>query len=458
MNIKLALTLRFLALVTLLMAAFSFIIYENYISYRDKDYDERLTERSSNIASVLLSVPNEDSLSFLLATNNNLRLMSSHRISIFDKNQNLVSDPKRAITLTDSAIINNLKSNSNASIEFGDTHYVAIETIYRDEPYWIIASAVDTIGRRNSEFLGRLIFAVFAIGLIATALMGWFFSSKALQPIKHVIDEVDKITASNLSNRLPVSGTQDEIAQLNSTFNKMLNRLEASFIMQRNFVSNASHEFRTPITAIKAQIEVMLMQERTKEEYVSTLNSIHEDIDRFMQLMQSLSELAKANMEVPEKDLPQVPIIEVIAEARADLMRSKPRYRINLNIENLPEFEIENYIAGNEALLKSAVKNVMENACKFSMDLKCEVKVWFDLKHVFISVADEGIGISAEELPHIFEPFYRANDTRGVSGHGIGLSLVKKIIDLHKGSIDVNSTLSKGSTFTLSLPHLTQQE
>lgn len=454
MNIKLALTLRFLALVTLLMASFSFIIYENYVRYRDKDYEERLVERTGNIANLLLSVSDKDSITDLLTSNNNYRLMTSHRISIFDEQFQLVSTEDRAANITDSSMLSSLKKGMDISYAVGDTHYVGLQLTYKDEPYLVVASAVDIIGRRNSEFLGQLIFIAFIVGLVATSIMGWFFSSQALQPIKHVIGEVDKITANNLSTRLQIPKSEDEIAQLNSTFNKMLDRLEASFVMQRNFVSNASHEFRTPITAIKAQIEVMLMQERSKEEYITTLNSIHEDIDRFMQLMQSLSELAKANIEGSENNSSRVPIIEVIAEARAELMRSKPRYRINLNIENLPEYELENYVPGNEALLKSAVKNVIENACKFSQDQRCDVSVWFDATKTYIKVVDEGIGISPDELPHIFEPFYRANDTRGISGHGIGLSLVKKIIDLHGGTIEVTSIQSKGSQFILSLPHL----
>jgi signal transduction histidine kinase len=224
-------------------------------------------------------------------------------------------------------------------------------------------------------------------------------------------------------------------------------------MMQKNFVSNASHELRTPITAIKAQIEVMLMQERSKEEYINTLKSIDEDIDNFMQLISSLSELARTNEDNIDASPTKVPLIEIIAESRAEILRGKPRYKIDLQIENLPEQEHENYVPGNPALLKSAFKNLIENACKFSPELKCEVSMIFVDQHILVTVIDDGIGISEDELPHIFEPFYRANDTRGIAGHGIGLSLVNKIIELHKGKIWVTSVPSVGTKFQVKLPH-----
>ena len=204
---------------------------------------------------------------------------------------------------------------------------------------------------------------------------------------------------------------------------------------------------------MKAQIDVMLFQERSKEEYISTLKSLEEDINNFIELVQSLSELAKADILAQTNKYENVPLIEIVAESRAELLRSKPLYTINLQIENLPDNESENYILGNNALLKSAIKNLLENACKFSPEQKCEVSVVFVEGSVLVTITDEGIGIAEEELPYIFEPFFRSNDTRGIAGHGIGLSLVKKIIELHRGYIKVESNTSKGTKMIVILPN-----
>lgn len=455
MNIKRSLTIRFLIIAALLLSAFSLVIYENYSNFRKIDYRERLAERTSSIATILLDVNNRDSVSIMMASDNNLRLMPFHKVSVYNNNLELVTDPLRASQNVSTKELEELKQKGHVAFERGDTQLVGFVMHHNANDYLVIGSALDLVGRKKVDYLKRVIIASLLISLLVTAGLGWLFASQALKPIKRVIENVDQITANNLHKRLPIGNAKDEISALSNTFNKMLDRLEASFVMQKNFVSNASHEFRTPITAIKAQIEVMLMQERSKEEYINTMKSIDEDIDHFIQLMQSLSELAKANVDSLENKRDRVPLIEIVAESRAELLRSKPRYRIDLNIENLPETEHENYVEGNASLLKSAFKNLMENACKFSPELRCETTMLFMNGNILVTVTDEGIGIPAEELPHIFEPFYRANDTRGISGHGIGLSLVKKIIDLHQGDISVESTPSIGTRMMVRLPHVT---
>lgn len=454
MNIKLSLTIRFLIIAALLLTAFSLVIYENYSNFRKVDYQERLAERTASIASVLLDVRNPDSVSIMMARDNNLRLMPFHKVSVYNSRFMLVTDPTRASRNITTEILNDIRQKKHTSFALADTQFVGFVMKHKDADYLVVGSALDLVGRKKADYLLQVIIISLLLSLVVTAALGWLFASQALKPIKRVIDEVDQLTAHNLHKRLPVNNTDDEISALSNTFNKMLDRLEASFVMQKNFVSNASHEFRTPITAIKAQIEVMLMQERSKEEYINTMKSIDEDIDHFIKLMQSLGELAKANVDILENKQDRVPLIEIVAESRAELLRGKPRYRIDLNIENLPESEHENYVEGNASLLKSAFKNLMENACKFSPELKCQATVLFVNGNILITVTDEGIGIPAEELPHIFEPFYRANDTRGISGHGIGLSLVKKIIDLHNGDISVESTPSIGTRMMVRLPHV----
>lgn len=451
MNIKLALTLRFVAIVTLIMAGFSYVVYKSFMSYTDKEYTSRLSDRTTAIADVLLDTKQQDSLNYLPAEN----LLIRQKISIYTLAQKRITNNNTSVNTADTTVLAKIKTQASFSVVVSDTHFVGYLFKHNNNTYYIVGSAVDENRTTQSSSLARILSLLFFVGILLSGIIGFIFANLALSPINEVINDVDKITANSLFKRLKSTHKNDEIGALNDTFNKMLDRLETSFVMQKNFVSNASHEFRTPITAIKGQIDVLLMQERTKEEYINTIQSVSDDINHFMELMQSLSELAKANMDGLSDQNNNIPIIEVIAEVRAELIKSKPRYRINLNIENIPEFEHENYVIGNESLLKSAFKNVIENACKFSPDQKCDVRIWFADKQIHVKITDEGIGIAAEELPHIFEPFYRANDTRGIAGHGIGLSLVKKIIELHSGVIEVNSTQSKGTELLIKLPQLT---
>lgn len=451
MNIKLTLTIRFVAILTLIMAGFSFVVYKSFVSHTDREYTTRLTDRTTAIADVLLDTKQPDSLNYFPAEN----LLARQKISIFNSSLKRITNNSSSVITADTSILSRINTQTPFELMVGDTHFVGYFLNYKHNTYFIVGCAIDENRTQQSSWLGYILFLLLITVILLSILIGLFFANMALSPIKEVIKDVDKITANSLFKRLKSTHKNDEISALNKTFNKMLDRLEASFVMQKNFVSNASHEFRTPVTAIKGQIDVLLMQERTKEEYIDTLRSVSDDINNFMQLMQSLSELANANLNGLSDQNNNIPIIEIIAEVRAELIKSKARYRINLNIENIPEFEHENYVVGSESLLKSAFKNVIENACKFSPDQKCDVKIWFADKQILVKITDEGIGIASNELPHIFEPFYRANDTRGIAGHGIGLSLVKKIIELHNGSISANSTPSKGTEMIINLPQTT---
>lgn len=453
MNIKHTLAIRFTVFVAVLLTAFSVIIYQNYSHYRKTDYYERLLDRTNVFAKMCFDIGDYDSIASMLANDVNLRPLSNYRLAVLDMDKLLISNSPNMFKGFHQSALDKLKSKGKVEFFNGDTAYLAYLYKHENKTYTVASSSIDWVGKTKITFLKKLILISLLIGILFTAITSWFFAGLSLKPIKKVIDDVGQITANNLHKRLIVAQANDEIASLNTTFNLMLDRLETSFVMQKNFVSNASHEFRTPITAMKAQIEVMLFQERSKEEYISTLKSLEEDIDNFIELVTSLSELAKADILAQTNKYENVPLIEIVAESRAELLRSKPLYTINLQIENLPENESENYILGNSALLKSAIKNLLENACKFSPEQKCEVSVVFVEGSVLVTITDEGIGIAEDELPYIFEPFFRSNDTRGIAGHGIGLSLVKKIIELHRGDIKVESNTSKGTKMIVVLPN-----
>jgi signal transduction histidine kinase len=286
------------------------------------------------------------------------------------------------------------------------------------------------------------------------ALTGWIFSKNALNPINAIIKQVDKINETNLHNRVKEGNGKDEIAALAINFNKMLVRIERSFFLQKMFVANASHEFRTPLTSMKGQIEVTLLKPRTIEEYEKTFNSLLEDIENQIDLMNGLNELAKANANFPNVTFKTISIIEVFIDAKEELKKRRPQYKINLTIKDFPEDEELINIKGDFALLKSVFINLTENACKFSENKTCNIDLFFKEKEVKITISDNGSGISKSDLPHIFEPFYRSNETRGVPGYGIGLSLVKKTIEMHVGKVEIESKIKEGTTVIVSLKNI----
>jgi signal transduction histidine kinase len=246
----------------------------------------------------------------------------------------------------------------------------------------------------------------------------------------------------------------DEIAQLAITFNKMLERLESAFEMQRSFVSNASHELRTPLTSITGQIEVSLMKPRTNEEYKSILESVLEDIKNMNALSNGLLDLAKASSDISAIALHNLRIDEILWETRAELIERKKDYKVAIKFSEPIEDEKELTILGNHHLLKIAMINLMDNACKFSPDKSVNVLLSAKGRYIVTEFIDNGMGIDTADMEKIFHPFFRSGNVKNIAGNGLGLSLSDKIIQIHRGKIAVDSRLHKGTTVTVCIPFL----
>jgi signal transduction histidine kinase len=272
-------------------------------------------------------------------------------------------------------------------------------------------------------------------------------------PITKLLNQVNTINANNLQDTQVDIRGRDEIATLGSNFNTMLQRLSDSFDLQKSFVSNASHELRTPLASIISQLQVTLSKERHKDEYAAVLSSVLEDAVNLSDLTNGLLQLAQSDLNEQRFSFYEVRMDEMLLEM-GNLIKLKQNGKVDIQFENLPETDTEFTCQGNETLLKILFLNLVDNACKFSSDNTARVCIDFPAGYIQIQIKDNGIGIAPEELDKIFEPFYRGQNAHQTRGHGLGLSICKKIVQLHKGFITVSSTLNKGTVFTVLLPHI----
>lgn len=207
------------------------------------------------------------------------------------------------------------------------------------------------------------------------------------------------------------------------------------------------------LTVITAQLEVSEMKERSNEEYKKTIHSVFEDIRYLNEVSNRLLELARVSGENSSVPFSPLRVDEIIWQSRADVLKRNPQNKVYVEFPDLgddPEGEDDFLlISGNEALLQTAFLNLMENACKFSVSREVFVRITTSKKEIMVSFEDKGTGIPEKDLPFIFEPFYRSQNTRTVKGHGIGLSIVAAIIKLHEAEITVKSRLHQGSTFSV---------
>ena len=297
-----------------------------------------------------------------------------------------------------------------------------------------------------------IIIVVFVLSAILIVFAGYFNAKQSLVPIKDIIRQVDNIKANNLSSRLAVKN-KDEIAELSDNFNKMLERIESAFETERMFVSNVSHELRTPLTSIIGQVEVTLLKPRNDEEYKMLLISILEDVKNMKTIINGFLDLAEAGIETNNHKFNLLRTDELIFSVKDEILKRKPNYEIYIDFENLPEDEDEVSIKGNERLLRILFLNLIDNACKFSDQHKVSIKIGYDSFFVTLRFLDNGIGIPNDELNLIFQPLYRGSNTSGKGGHGIGLSIVKRIADIHHAMVDINSALNIGTSVTIKFPN-----
>jgi signal transduction histidine kinase len=247
---------------------------------------------------------------------------------------------------------------------------------------------------------------------------------------------------------------KDEIGRLVMTFNNLLDRIHHAFELQKNFISNVSHELKNPISAIVSQIQVVLENKnRSTEEYQQTLQSVLNDTHELAETTDNLLQLARLRTE--EHQIPKfesVRLDDIILLSREKLLRNHTEYRIMFDIEGLPDSENDLCVMGNDMLLRSAFVNLMDNCCKYSPDKSAYVKVIIiENKQKYVEIGDHGEGIAADDIPLLFQPFYRNPKHKHIKGTGIGLSLVDSICKLHNITLQVISKKGEGTTFRLTM-------
>ncbi|MEO8515843.1 MAG: HAMP domain-containing sensor histidine kinase [Flavobacterium sp.] len=273
-----------------------------------------------------------------------------------------------------------------------------------------------------------------------------FVASKAIAPVNELINTASRINESNINSRLPMPENEDEIYQLATTINELLNRLEYSMHQQKQFTVDASHEMHTPLTAIKGTVEVLLRKKRTPEQYELKMKDVLLQTDRLSLLFDQLLQLARleTNTIVPKKEsIILKEIVEKIINTHQSAIQNT-----NLKIQvSIPKNSI---VKADASFLERILNNLIVNAIKYNHPNGAIFCEWNDKKQS-LTIKDEGIGISKKQLPYLFNRFFRADNSRSshIPGNGLGLSIVKKLCDLQNIKITVESIEEKGTSFIL---------
>jgi len=453
MKTQIKTTLLLLYSFAIIIIVFSAFVFYTISKYSNESFYRLLEVKAFTAAKALIEkteiLPGEGIIELRSEFFDDLPKRQEHVI-IFNDQINLM---QIADSLSLSLIfLQELIEEDAAQYQKGNVFHKGI--VYHSEgvDYLIIASAENYLSVHQAAFLKRtLLFALIASVLFAL-FISFYFSNYVFKPINKITERVREISSENLHLRLSVENKNDELKELTHTFNDMLDRIETAFETQNNFISNASHELRTPLTAIIGEADVAISKVRTPEEYIETLTVILDEAEKLDAKTKALLFLAQTGFNGTALKFDKVRIDQLLWDVKETVERIDPRNKVSIDMELLPENPSRLKVKGNEQLLHLAITNIISNGSKYSNHQLVNVSIGASDKNVFIVIKDSGIGIPDHELKYIYDPFFRASNTRNYEGYGIGLPLTRNIIRMHKGEIIVSSVENSGTTVQINLP------
>lgn len=340
--------------------------------------------------------------------------------------------------------------NKNLSFTKNDRQFVGIFYQDNEGDFIIIASGIDHDGNQQLSALALMFIIFYLAGIPINYFLGTFLAKKTFSPFEQVISKVNSITTENLHSRLEIADRKqtDEIGELVSTFNYLLERLENGVMMQQNFIKHASHELKTPLTILAGHIDVSLQQPRTTEEYEKVLELLKKDTKHLKSILEGLLVLSGLEVSgIQEKEI--IRIDEIIWNILEKKAVEYPNSKIIFDLTNIAENEDLLTITAEKHLLFTAINNIVDNAVKYSFPERVTVEALNVNNNLVIKIKDLGPGISDVDKEAIFDPFFRGENTRHIQGQGLGLYITMQILKRQNITLTLESEIEKGTTISL---------
>ena len=355
----------------------------------------------------------------------------------------------------DRAMIDRIMAEKETDIDAGKYQGIGLLYSYGGKDYVVTAAAYDGYGHKNMYELLLTLIILFIVGLTLLVVVGYMLANSALKPVKGIAETAGRITEAHLDQRLPVRKEKDELDELSMAFNSLLERLECSFASQKSFVSNVSHEIKTPLAAIIAELDLALQKERTPQQYRLTICNALNDARGMTALTDGLLNLARADYRPDRIKLEDIRLDELLIDISDTMMRGHQDYHIEI-VFALDNEDDDRFVtvSANRYLLSVALSNLIDNNCKYSDNHSSVIQISNAEDNVVIRLSDTGIGMSEFERNKVFDLFFRGEGGKNVKGYGIGMTLALRIVNLHHGHMEVLSYPGEGTTFIVSMPHI----
>jgi heavy metal sensor kinase len=443
LTIKTRITLWYALLLLFILVVFNVFIYMVTSRILLKNNEDLLVEDTRQVFSIIQS--EGDLLRFetpykIIATNS--------YFVIFDSSgkTSLASDIQPEILSLP------IEKDQTRYLTINNTRWIVADTAIKIEDEivgWVRVSRSLEFTMAVLKNLRIILFVSIPFYILLASFGGFFLASRALRPIDRITKIAKEISKGDLSRRIKMKNTGDEVGRLADTFDEMLDKLESSINKERQFASDASHELRTPIAVINAQVEQALSSKRRINEYREALRTVGNEGRKMNHIISQLIMIYMSEEGRYKFNFETIELNEIISDIVEEFNTIADTKKISIDFK--PENKI--MIKADQTLITRLFINLIENAIKYTHENgRISINSGKDDRNANVIIEDTGIGISEKDIPYIFDRFYQAESSRSGNGTGLGLSIVKWIVNIHKGFIDVKSNVNKGTTFIIKLP------
>lgn len=440
MNLRVRFAFWFALFVAIVLSLTFTVIYLRSAEFRQDEFFERLARKALTTQRLWFDVQEIDSTLLKIIDRNNLATLYDERVLIFGSDNRLIySSVDNDSVVYDYPFLNDIRRDKEVRYTDPDSKYETIGLLVETETRQniVMASAYDVYGFRKLINLRNILVITWVFGLGLTVLLAYLYVRNIVgRPLGDLTAQIAAIREHDLTTRIQAPRNQNELTILAQNFNELLERLERAFESQRSFVQYASHELRTPLANMLSETENTLSKDRSPDTYRQTLHSLREEQSRLVELTNSLLLLTRYEKAQLSGQKPFIRIDEVLYNTIEEIKALIPEYKIVLDFSGIPSNENDLLVRGNEALLRTAFRNLLENACRYSDDQTALIHIHSLPGNLEIFFDNRGAILSETESRRLFTPFFRGGNASGKRGYGLGLVIAQRILGIHDAAIE----------------------
>ena len=453
MNLKIRSAILFGLIVTVLLSIVFGIIYLENAWFREEEFEIRLEQRAEAMYKLLTDDNRIDSALLQVIDKNTLNKLYDENVIILNQENKIVYSSSEGQKLNMSpALIDRIRKKGYVAFSENNIESVGMLMKNTKGDAIVVASGYDKYGRRKLSNLISVLVVCWLGSILLTGLLSYIYARSIFKPLDLLNKNIQEVTEGNLKQRIATSPANNELTRMAKNFNKMLDQLEQSFEVQKNFLQHASHELRTPLSNLLLQTEMALNKEMTEKEYRDTLLTMYDDQKFLIDMVNGILSLSKYKQLELAGAMQQFRIDELLFEVAEDLKNYHPEFNIQIDFSHVPLIEKEIMISGVPSMIKIAFTNLVRNGCIYSTNKLVRININATNSFIEINFYNDGPVIPEEERSRLFIPFFRGSNVLQRRGHGLGLSISKRIIDVHNGQLFYTNTEEGLNCFTVKLP------